>query len=193
MPRAREPRKVVGTLGTSWSARKPDRDNVSTNHGAGQRRWKRPHALFSIAALCLDCARSSPHGAVNRAALPPATPFSIPISPADAGFAPDIEARLDKLIADKRAWGLHGIVVVRNDRLVLERYFEAEDNARGRPLGNVAFKPDTLHDLRSCPKSIIGLLYGIALSRESAAARSPAVCRVSRICRPRRAKTAATG
>jgi hypothetical protein len=28
------------------------------------------------------------------------------IAPADAGFAPDIEARLDKPIADKRAWNL---------------------------------------------------------------------------------------
>lgn len=87
------------------------------------------------------------------------------ITPADAGFAPDIEARLDKLIADKRVWGLHGIVVVRNDRLVLERYFEAEDNARGRPLGKVAFKADTQHDLRSVSKSIVGLLYGIALAQ----------------------------
>ena len=59
-------------------------------------------------------------------------PTSLPISPADAGFAPDLEARLDKLVADKRAWNLHGIVVVRDGRLVLERYFEAEDNARGR-------------------------------------------------------------
>jgi hypothetical protein len=36
-----------------------------------------------------------------------------PIAPAEAGFAPDIEARLDKLVADKRAWNLHGVVVVR--------------------------------------------------------------------------------
>ena len=49
------------------------------------------------------------------------------IAPADAGFAPDIEARLDKLLADKRAWGLHGVVVARGRRIVLERYFEAED------------------------------------------------------------------
>ena len=87
------------------------------------------------------------------------------IAPADAGFAPDIETRLDKLIADKRIWNLHGLVVLRNDRLVLERYFEGEDNARGRPLGRVAFKPDTLHDLRSCSKSIVALLYGIALNQ----------------------------
>jgi CubicO group peptidase (beta-lactamase class C family) len=88
-----------------------------------------------------------------------------PVAPAEAGFAPDLEARLDQLIADKRAWNLHGVVVVRDDRLVLERYFEAEDNARGRDLGKVAYQPDTLHDLRSVSKGVVGLLYGLALER----------------------------
>ena len=72
-----------------------------------------------------------------------------PIAAGEAGFAPDLAARLDTAVADKRVWNLHGIVVVRDGRLVLERYFEGEDNARGRPLGKVAFKADTLHDLRS--------------------------------------------
>lgn len=95
-----------------------------------------------------------------------AAPFELqPIPPADAGFAPDLEARLEKAVADKRVWKLHGVVVVRDGRLVLERYFEDEDNARGRPLGRVAFKPDALHDLRSVSKSIVGLLYGIALEQ----------------------------
>jgi hypothetical protein len=49
----------------------------------------------------------------------------------EAGFAPGLDARLDKAVADKRIWNLHGLVVVRNDRLVLERYFEGEDQARG--------------------------------------------------------------
>lgn len=97
--------------------------------------------------------------------LSAASPDPMPIDPRDAGFAPDLEARLDKAIADKRVWNLHGVVVVRNDRVVLERYFEAEDNARGRPLGKVAFKPETLHDMRSVSKSIVGLLYGIALDQ----------------------------
>jgi CubicO group peptidase (beta-lactamase class C family) len=89
-----------------------------------------------------------------------------PITPVEAGFAPDLEARLDKAIADKRVWNLHGLVVLRNDRLVLERYFEGEDQARGiGAIGRVAFKPDTMHDLRSCSKSIVGLLYGIALQQ----------------------------
>ena len=97
--------------------------------------------------------------------LTAAAPDLVPVTPADVGFAPDLEARLDKLIADKRAWGLHGVVLVRDGRLVLERYFEAEDNARGRSLGKVAFKPDTLHDMRSVSNGIIGLLYGIALAQ----------------------------
>jgi CubicO group peptidase (beta-lactamase class C family) len=89
-----------------------------------------------------------------------------PIAPGDAGFAPDLEARLDKAVASKRIWNQHGLIVLRNDRLVLERYFEGEDQARGvGEIGHVAFKPDTMHDLRSCSKSIVGLLYGVALQQ----------------------------
>jgi CubicO group peptidase (beta-lactamase class C family) len=89
-----------------------------------------------------------------------------PIAPAEAGFAPNMEALLDQAIADKRIWNLHGLAVLRNDRVVLERYFEDDDRKRGvGDIGRIAFKPDTLHDLRSCSKSIIGLLYGIALAQ----------------------------
>ena len=86
--------------------------------------------------------------------------------PVDAGFAPDLGARLDKAFSERRIWNVHGLVVLRNDRLVLERYFEGEDRARGiGAIGRVAFTPDTFHDLRSCSKSIIGLLYGVALQQ----------------------------
>jgi CubicO group peptidase (beta-lactamase class C family) len=88
------------------------------------------------------------------------------VSPAEAGFADDLEARLDKAVAEKRIWNLHSVIVVRNGRLVLERYFDGEDHARGRPLGVVSFKPDALHDLRSASKSIVGLLYGVALAAD---------------------------
>jgi len=83
--------------------------------------------------------------------------------PSEAGFAADLEARLGKAVADKRIWNMHAVIVIRGGRLVLERYFDGADDARGTPLGVVAFKPDTLHDLRSVSKSIVGLLYGIAL------------------------------
>jgi CubicO group peptidase (beta-lactamase class C family) len=84
--------------------------------------------------------------------------------PSEAGFDDNLDARLDKAIADKRIWNMHAVIVIRGGRLVLERYFEGDDNARGKPLGVVKFGPDTLHDLRSVSKSIVGLLYGIALA-----------------------------
>ncbi|NVN85358.1 MAG: serine hydrolase [Rhodopseudomonas sp.] len=113
-------------------------------------------------------------GAVAAAALiqQPRGAFAVsdrwlPITPADAGFAPDLEARFDKAVAERRVWNLHGLVVLRNDRLVLERYFDGDDRARGiGDLGRVSFKPKTLHDLRSCSKSIVALLYGIALQQD---------------------------
>jgi CubicO group peptidase (beta-lactamase class C family) len=86
------------------------------------------------------------------------------LSPNEAGFKSDLEALLDKAVAEKRVWNLHGVAIVRKGSLVLERYFEGDDNARGRPLGKIAFNVDTLHDLRSVSKSIVGLLYGIALA-----------------------------
>lgn len=87
-------------------------------------------------------------------------------APAEAGFSPDIAELLDKLVATKRVWGLHGVVVARRGRLVLERYFAGDDENWGTPLGRVDFGPDTLHDLRSVTKSILGLLYGIARAQE---------------------------
>jgi hypothetical protein len=85
------------------------------------------------------------------------------ISPSEADFTSDLEVLLETAIAEKRVWNLHGVVVVRNGRLMFERYWEGSDNARGHPLSNVAFYATMLHDLRSVSKSIIGLLYGIAL------------------------------
>jgi CubicO group peptidase (beta-lactamase class C family) len=86
------------------------------------------------------------------------------ISATEAGFVSDMEARLDKLVQDKRVWGLHGVLVVRNRQIVLERYFDAEDGNWGLPLGLVHFGPDTLHNLYSVTKSIVALVYGIALA-----------------------------
>jgi hypothetical protein len=89
-------------------------------------------------------------GQSMRRTVAAATPW-LSISPNEAGFTSDLEARLDEAITDKRVWNLHGVVIVRQGRLILERYFEGDDNARGTPLGGVVFNADTLHDLRSGP------------------------------------------
>ena len=81
----------------------------------------------------------------------------------EAGFSPDMERKLAAGIQAGLLRGLHAVLVGRSRQLVTEQYFSGQDEAWGRPLGDVSFAPDTLHDLRSVTKSVVGLLYGIAL------------------------------
>jgi CubicO group peptidase (beta-lactamase class C family) len=85
------------------------------------------------------------------------------VSPEAAGFAPDIGTLLDDGVKSGKLANLHAVVVVRHGKLVLERYYAGPDERRGEPLGMVTFAPEVKHDLRSISKSIVGLLYGIAL------------------------------
>jgi CubicO group peptidase (beta-lactamase class C family) len=86
-------------------------------------------------------------------------------TPAEGGFAPDLAERLDFGIRSGLLRGLHGVLLARDGRILLERYDDGPDEAWGRPLGQVAMGPEVLHDLRSVTKSVVGLLYGIALAR----------------------------
>jgi CubicO group peptidase (beta-lactamase class C family) len=74
--------------------------------------------------------------------------------------------RIDSGIRSGLLRDVHVVVVARSGRILLERYDTGTDEAWGTPLGKVTFTPETLHDLRSVTKSIVGLLYGIALDRE---------------------------
>ncbi len=82
----------------------------------------------------------------------------------EAGFAAETGDLLDALYGSGELPDLHAVVVARHGKLVLERYFEGEDEIWGDPQGSVAFGPEVMHDLRSVSKSIVGLLYGIALA-----------------------------
>lgn len=89
-----------------------------------------------------------------------------PVSSAEAaGFAADLGEKLDAGVRSGLLRGLHAVLVARGGTIVLERYWDGADEAWGRPLGQVAFGPETLHDLRSVTKSVVALLYGIALGR----------------------------
>ncbi len=61
---------------------------------------------------------------------------------------------------------IHSILVVRHGRLVFEHYRLGDDNCWGEPLGTVAHGPLSKHDLRSVTKSVMSLLFGIALDRK---------------------------
>lgn len=89
----------------------------------------------------------------------------------ESGFAAETGDLLDALYGSGELPGLHAVVVARHGKLVLERYFEGEDEIWGDPQGSVTFGPEVMHDLRSVSKSIVGLLYGIALAEGTVPAR----------------------
>jgi CubicO group peptidase (beta-lactamase class C family) len=92
------------------------------------------------------------------------------VAPVAAGFAPNVGDLLDDAVERGDVSNLHAVVVARHGKLVLERYYEGADERWGQSLGTVTFGPDVKHDLRSVSKSIVGLLYGIALDEGRAPA-----------------------
>jgi CubicO group peptidase (beta-lactamase class C family) len=83
-------------------------------------------------------------------------------TPESVGFEPRQLCAIGNAVRHGRLRNLHGVVVVRQGRLVFEQYFTGRDQRWGSPLGDVTFGPETLHDVRSVTKSIVSLLYGIA-------------------------------
>jgi CubicO group peptidase (beta-lactamase class C family) len=109
-------------------------------------------------------------GAIARRNAMAATSFEL-ASPESMGFAADLPERFAALQAAGQLPNVHGVVALRKGRIIFERYMTGTDEIWGRPIGTVEFKADTLHDMRSVTKSIVGLLYGIALGQH----RVPAV------------------
>lgn len=89
----------------------------------------------------------------------------IKAAPETVGFAANIERKLAAGLESGLLLPMHTVAVSRAGKLVLEQYYEGEDESWGDSLGRVSFGPEVLHDLRSVTKSIVGLLYGIALER----------------------------
>jgi CubicO group peptidase (beta-lactamase class C family) len=122
-----------------------ERDMENNGFCTDRRRWLQTGAAL-VALGCTACA------SVGQGSGP------------SAGLAEDLGERLDQGVKSGQLENLHAVVVMRHGRLALERYFEGEDERWGEPLGKVAFNADSLHDVRSVSKSIVGLLYGMALA-----------------------------
>src|SRR5579883_3246756 len=76
----------------------------------------------------------------------------------------EFEQRLAAAEQSGKVSGLHALLVSKGDTILFEHYGEGVDERWGEPLGTVTFGPEVIHDLRSVSKSVVGLLYGIALA-----------------------------
>ena len=117
--------------------------------------------LAALLALCLPA--SAQDTKVCGAPVALNDGWSI-ASQAEVGLDAERLCQLDAIIAQWPKANVHAVVVVRNGKLVMERYFAGEDERWGDKLGRVTYGPEMKHDLRSISKSVTELLVGIALA-----------------------------
>ncbi|MDP1699373.1 MAG: serine hydrolase [Aestuariivirga sp.] len=87
-------------------------------------------------------------------------------SPESAGFDAALLCSLGGKLGNSPEMNVHSVIVVRNAKLVYENYRAGKDQKWGSSLGLAIHTPQTLHDMRSVSKSVVSLLFGIALDRK---------------------------
>ncbi|MGB5819584.1 MAG: serine hydrolase [Saonia sp.] len=58
---------------------------------------------------------------------------------------------------------IHSVLILKNNELVYENYFDGKDELWGKELGVIAHHRDSLHDVRSISKSVVSACIGIAV------------------------------
>ena len=87
--------------------------------------------------------------------------------PEDAGVSPAIALNLANAFQSGEYGGLHALLIVRNGKPAFESYLPGEDENWGLQLASADHSYSLNHDLRSITKSIVSLLYGIALKHNA--------------------------
>lgn len=85
------------------------------------------------------------------------------VRPDDLGLDSKTLDQLTSTTAEREYAGLHALLIIRRGKLAYDRYFAGVDERWGVRLGTISHEPDLLHDVRSVTKSIVGLMYGMAL------------------------------
>ena len=83
---------------------------------------------------------------------------------ARAQATPVLNDALIEAVEAGRLSGLHAVIVRYEGETIAEAYFPGEDERWGQALGRRDHGAQSLHDIRSVTKSVVGLLYGIALA-----------------------------
>ena len=86
-------------------------------------------------------------------------------SPEEAGLDPGTLCSLNEALDKSPEMNVHAVIVVRGGRLIYETYRGGRDQKWGQ-MRVISHGPETEHDVRSISKSVVSLLFGIALDRK---------------------------
>lgn len=73
--------------------------------------------------------------------------------------------KLTKLILSDTIPNIHSLLILKNDHLVYENYFDGEDEKVGKKLGYISHSANDLHDCRSVTKNVTSACIGIAVNK----------------------------
>ena len=127
---------------------------------------------FLLITLNIGCQEPSVRLETNACSSPISDSFWQPANAHESGFATDAFCQVLKEYSEKNNL-LHSLLIERHGKLVAEIYHNGKDsplNVRyGFRLpfdGESVFDKDSLHDVRSVSKSVVSLLFGIAVEKK---------------------------
>jgi len=82
-----------------------------------------------------------------------------------AGLDAAIINKMDSLIEDGTYPNIHSVLIVKEGKLMFEKYYTGQDENWGKKLGSINHNKDSLHDIRSVTKSIVSSCVGLALAQ----------------------------
>jgi len=83
----------------------------------------------------------------------------------DEGIDSSIINKIDIAVTNGTYPNIHSLLIVRNYKLVYEKYWPGKDQRWGDDLGIRMHGKDSLHDIRSISKSIVSACIGIAIEQ----------------------------
>ncbi len=128
-------------------------------------------AVFLVAAAMAGTVLQFPASAGGEVANSCGSPAEadgkwLTATPESAGLNAALLCSLNQKPDASPEMNVHAVIVVKGGKLVYESYHAAEDQKWGRELGLTSYTPKMPHDVRSISKSIVSLLFGIALDRK---------------------------
>ena len=83
-----------------------------------------------------------------------------------AGLRSDKLCALIEKLDTSPLLNIHAVLVVRDGKLAFEHYRPGQDTSWGSQLGVIGHDVSTLHDVRSVTKSVVSILFGIAIDQK---------------------------
>jgi CubicO group peptidase (beta-lactamase class C family) len=124
-------------------------------------------AITCVAAVMFLVVAQWQGAAADQCGAPAQHPHDWQVAPqSELGLRTDTLCALIEKLDQTPAWNIHAVLVIRDGKLAFEHYRAGPDVSWGPSLEMTEHDEATLHDVRSVTKSVVSLLFGVALDQK---------------------------